>query len=444
MDYRPNVLFLVVDSLRYDVVFGEAECETPALDELAERGVRFDTCIAQGISTAPSMTAMHTGRYPLSYGGHWSLDDDQSTFSEVLGANGYSTAAIHSNPNVSEMRNFDKGFDTFEAHVVPIESTLVSSVLSDEAFRYANKLVRVLSRTPYRPAEQINQELTDWIEQASQPWFLWTQYMDVHGPYLPGDDFTYRNKLRAERLWQKAAVRAPEDVTSEEHEELWHNYRLEVEYLDRYIGRFIDDLESMGELAETMVVVVGDHGDEFREHGQYGHSNHPYDELIHVPLIVLFPDDSIEVGFERTDKLVRCVDLLPTALDLGNCTLPEEMRARTEGRSLLTIQNEDETRVSVTEKHYQDDDFVRIGIRTDRWKYLFDGRTGERMLFDLAADPGEATDVTGTEPAVTEQFEDQLRDRLDHISRTSERIDGADVETSPGVEERLRALGYRE
>jgi hypothetical protein len=66
------------------------------------------------------------------------------------------------------------------------------------------------------------------------------------------------------------------------------------------------------------------------------------------------------------------------------------------------------------------------------------------MLFDLAADPGEATDVTGTEPAVTEQFEDQLRDRLDHISRTSERIDGADVETSPGVEERLRALGYRE
>jgi arylsulfatase A-like enzyme len=285
---KPNVLFLVVDSLRYDVV-ADDETETPNFEWLGEEGVAFSDCFAQGISTAPSMTSMLTGRYPLDYGGHWYLEENQPSMAEQFQRNGYTTGAIHSNPNVSRLRNFHRGFDTFEENILPLESEGILERAPDDLLRYANKFIRLLRRTPYMPAEKINPKLADWVGQTDEPWFLWTQYMDVHGPYLPGDDFTYRNKIRAERLWRKAAVNSPEEITDDEHAELLRNYRLEVEYLDREIGQLLDRLEREGELENTAVVVVGDHGDEFYEHGRYGHGNLPYDELTRVPLIIRFP-----------------------------------------------------------------------------------------------------------------------------------------------------------
>jgi arylsulfatase A-like enzyme len=109
MTGRVNALFLVVDSLRYDVVSDSELAETPTLDSLAEEGTMFEHCISQGVSTAPSMTAMLTGRYPLDYGGHWYIHDDQPTIAEQFQNNGYTTAAIHSNPNVSRLRNLIRG-----------------------------------------------------------------------------------------------------------------------------------------------------------------------------------------------------------------------------------------------------------------------------------------------------------------------------------------------
>ncbi|MXR50421.1 sulfatase-like hydrolase/transferase [Halovenus sp. WSH3] len=439
-----NVLFLVVDSLRYDAIHDD-KISTPNIDTLAEEGISFSQCFAQGVSTAPSMTAMLTGRYPLDYGGHWYLEQGQPTMAEQFQANDYSTAAIHSNPNVSRLRNFHRGFDMFEENILPFDPDGLVNNVPDELLRYANKFARIFQRTPYLPIEKINDNLTEWIDTTREPWFLWTQYMDVHGPYLPGDDFTYANKFRAERLWRKAAVNAPEEITSDEHDELWANYGKEVEYLDREIGNFLNDLSSKGVLEDTIVIVVGDHGDEFNEHGKYGHGNLPYDELIHVPLIIRFPESAEVPQPTNKEEIVRTIDILPTILDFVDADLSDEMNDRMEGESLMPVLQGQEPSydIAVTEKEMRGEDYLRFGFRTTKWKYLYDGKHEEGYLYDLHDDPEESTDVADEHPDVVDRFETVLTDRLSSIEQTSEGITIPDIEQGKGVEERLEALGYK-
>lgn len=447
MDQSPNVLFLVVDSLRYDAVFGDESYETPTIDRLADESVVFENCYSQGISTAPAMTAMLTGRYPLEYGGHWYIENEQPTFAEQFHENGYTTGAIHSNPNVSRLRNFDKGFDTFEENILPFESDGLLNRAPDDFLRYANKFVRLLRRTPYMPAPRVNERLAKWTEVAPKPWFLWTQYMDVHGPYLPGGEFSYRNKIRAERLWRKAAVNAPEDVTRPEHEELQTNYRKEVEYLDKEIGRFFRRLDGIGALDETFVVIVGDHGDEFREHGRYGHINLPYDELTHVPLVVKFPDGMDVNQPQRIVESVRCIDIIPTILDAAGTELTDEMEARLAGESLLPLVREGKSPsfdAIITEKEMRGKSSLRVGFRTDRWKFLYDGENDTRTLYDLHADSDERTDVAESHPEVVACFRKRLDERFKRIEQTSKNVEIPTITEETGVEEQLRALGYQE
>lgn len=444
---QPNVLFLVVDSLRYDALLGDWDTDTPNVDQLASDGVTFTNCFSQGISTSPAMTAMLTGTLPLDYSGHWLLQDDRPTFAEVFQKLGYETRAFHSNPYVSSRRNFDRGFDSFIEDTVAFEPDEGLEGASEKLLRLANRFSRLVSRTPYTPASPTNENTLSSIGESSSPWFHWTQYMDVHGPYLGGDDYRYRNKFSAEKLWLKAAVRNPEGVTKTEHKRLKEKYALEVEYLDEMIGDLLKTLESKGELDDTIVVVTSDHGDEFYEHGLYGHKNLPYDELTHVPLIMRFPDSMDTPPGATVDSLVRSIDILPTVLDsIGD---PPEFQDRkfSSSESLLPLIRGDtrsKAPMVVTEKRVRGEDALRIGLRTNNWKYLYDGETNERVLYDLTSDPDESTNLIDQEPSVAAEFNEKLDARLRQIKNTSTNTGVPSVQTDSGVEERLKALGYRE
>jgi arylsulfatase A-like enzyme len=446
---RPNVLFAVVDSLRADAIFGPESVETPTLDRLAEEGLAFETCLSQGISTAPAMTAMLTGRYPLEYGGHWYIEEDQPTFAEQFQSSGYRTGAIHSNPYVSSGRNFDRGFETFQEDVVDFEPDRHLEGLPDKLLRLTSRVVRLLKKTPYTPITEVNDRICEWTDgenQQDDPFFLWTQYMDVHGPYLPGGDFSYYNKLRAEWLWRKAAVRNPDGITDSQHEELLRNYRKEVAFFDREFGTLIDSLDERGILENTVVVVVGDHGDEFDEHGWYGHCNLPYDELVNVPLIIRFPESMGVSQGQRFEEQVRCVDILPTVADYAGVEFSDAMNERLVGESLRPL-IEDGTpptfEVAVTEKKVWSGTELRFGFRTADWAYLYDGTDETAYLYDLQADPDETENVLEENPDVATRFREHLEERIDRIEQTSEGVDIPDIDEGTGVDERLRALGYK-
>lgn len=445
MPSLPNVLLLVVDSLRFDVLFDEATT-TPTIDGLVDDGITFSQCISQGISTAPAMTALLTGRLPLDYGGHWYLEDGQPTFAEEFRNAGYTTCAVHSNPYVSSRRNFDRGFDYFEEDVVAFEPDRTLERAPEKLLRLLSRVSRLVSKTPYTPAETVNEQVLDAVDGTDGPWFCWAQYMDVHGPYLPGGDVTYRNKFRAEWLWRKAAVNSPDGVTKAEHEELWRNYEREVEYIDEQFGALFDALDAREKLDNTVIVVTADHGDEFYEHGRYGHGNLPYDELTNVPLVVSFPDASHDQT--EVSEMVRAVDVLPTILDHLDVDVSDVMSERMVGTSLLPLVcdsgSDNEIEQAVTEKRVRDTDALRIGLRTGRWKFLYDGTTDETALYDLQADPAEQTDVSDDNPEIAARFQDDLDARFTRIDETTESVDVPTPDVDAGTEERLRALGYKD
>jgi arylsulfatase A-like enzyme len=195
------------------------------------------------------------------------------------------------------------------------------------------------------------------------------------------------------------------------------------------------------------VIIVGDHGDEFREHSRYGHKNLPYDELIHVPLIFRFPDRfSFESG-TVVNEWVRCLDILPTVLDILPGSLSNSMREHIEGESIIpTIESLNAPSFShvIIEKDMLEEDSLRIAFRTKGWKYIFDEQEDHEYLYDLTEDPDESRDVSAEYEGVLQDFQDRLDDRLDSIERTSQNISIPDIEEADGVNERLRALGYKE
>ncbi|KPN29442.1 arylsulfatase [Halolamina pelagica] len=164
-----------------------------------------------------------------------------------------------------------------------------------------------------------------------------------------------------------------------------------------------------------------------------------------MPLLIRFPD-SVEIDQPKTvDTMVRTVDVLPTFLDLADTDLSDAMAERLEGESLLpVIGGQDPSYDAVlTEKEVRGEDYLRLGFRTDDWKYLYDGEGDDEYLYDLSTDPEETDDVSGQNPETVERFRERLNDRFEQIEATSEGVDVPDLDDDEGVEERLRALGYK-
>ncbi len=444
-EMKPNVLLVVIDSLRADFIASDL---MPRFNELRGEAVNFDRAFAQGISSAPSMASMLTGTWPLDYGGHWYLHESRTTIAEILKANGYHTAAIHSNPNLSRLRNFDKGFDFYDESFLPWVVPQIVDALPEGLLPLANKFFRLLQTRPYLPAERLNQITLRRIRNANRPWFFWMQYMDVHGPYLSHRRNPYLDKLRAEMLYQKA-MKNPGQLASEEKEELKTNYQAEISYLDRQLGGLVTEFRDLGLWDEMLVVITADHGDEFGEHGLFGHKNKPYEELIHVPLMIKFPVSfPVEPG-TCIAQPVRLLDVLPTILDVNRISVGNSIQRQIEGKSLVPLAQTGDDGSSlfdyiVIEKEVKGSDKLRIGIRTEEWKFIFDGEEQTQELYHLAEDPMEQQNVIDDYPEIAGEFEDVLKQRLSQIAERSASIKIPDISESKEVEERLKALGYIE
>jgi len=439
----PDVYLFIVDSLREDAVDYEPgpNCRTPELASFAERSAVFDTAITHGVGTAPAMTAILTGSLPLAHGGHWWLDEDRWTVAEVLQRAGYRTGAIHTNPNVSRLRNFHQGFDRFEENLLPFVPGRYVGGLPDGVLHAANKAVRLLRRTPYLPASALRRKALQWVEDTDSPRFLWTQFMDVHGPYLSHDRFRIRDKVRAERVWRTATT-APDAVSPDLDRELRENYAAEVSYWDAEFGALLDSLSDRTDLDDTLVVVTSDHGDEFGEHGEYGHGNNAYEEVVRVPLIVNFPGNAY--AGRRVSQPVQLVDIVPTLLEACGVEVPTAATGQFIGRPLqryLDGEVEASAFETVVEKQVRGSDAFRFAIRTDRYKYISDRHEGREELYDLANDPDEQTNVANDCPELLERFRDSIADRVANLPEVTAREGGHE---SAEARARLEQLGYLE
>ena len=296
---RPNLLFIVVDSLRSDRLapYG-SERPTPAISALAKQGVVFEQSYSSAPWTMPSVATMFTGLAPTRHGVTNTdalMSEELETLAERLLSKGYATSAVVSHHMIGKKFRFNQGFESFDQELARGHRFISSELLTQLAGRELGRL----SRDP-----------------AGKPFFLFVHYFDPHYDYRDHPQYDYANKS-AWRLDGREGIgqlrRMLSSMSEEELTFLRDRYDEEVRFTDAAIGRLLDRLDRLELTENTLVVFTADHGEEFRDHGWLGHTQSLYRELVHVPLVMRGPGlDTMR----RISAPVSSVDLAPTLLEL--------------------------------------------------------------------------------------------------------------------------------
>jgi arylsulfatase len=455
---KPNVLLIIIDALRADSLscYDYYRETSPHIDRLARDSAIFLEAVSAGGNTPTVMSAIMTGRYPFFRDGEtWSrrtefglhrfyrdgekvgLPRSLETLAEVFSRHGYNTAGVVTNPYLKREFNMDQGFDEY-IEIFPGEDT-----------------DRV-----YSNGEEVTAAARTWLDRASDPFFLYLHYMDVHGPYLPPERFKRRfeyprvpDQDESELFAQWVAPNSttgPDAELVKQHQK--GNYDAEIAYVDTLIGNVLQALEDRGLDEDTIVVITSDHGDEFLEHGGTTHVGTLYEEIVHVPLIIHLPGQQGRV----IDSLVRNFDLGPTVLDYSGI---ETSSRGVDARSLRPlIEGATESSVPSAFANFPyEDPTGRPGalrmLRTQRYKLLFQTAQPELSeLYDLARDPGEKKNLFQAHQGVYARMLWELSkivSKLEEEATVSDADPGTGPVTSgdpsgiePETEKQLRALGY--
>jgi len=446
-DDRPNVFVVVIDSLRADRVrprARDASTATPALTALATRGVTFERAYAQASWTKPSVASLLSSLFPSTHGANLRRDrlsPEATPLAQVFARSGYRTAVFSANPWISPAFGFDRGVEhffeteqeTFSRMVLllrvlraldrPIPSRPVSLALA-RLERTAG--LGVGRRSNCERDGAILAALDDWLGQSSnRPVFAYLHLMSPHIPYEPPAGT--RHFPSAEQV---GLLMRTEPIAEERRAELVRLYDETVAHADSVLAEILAVIAARLSVAGTIVVVTADHGEEFFEHGRFGHGKTLYEEVVHVPLVLAGP--GVPAGASRDDAAML-IDVAPTVAKLVGIARDP----RWEGRDLL-----EKRRGAIAYAELLREGGLEIYMTSDgRRKYVEStdklGADVRKELYDLRADPGEtrALPSTAREP-LSEEME-RLREaaRAGALAREATSIDD-------DAEERLRALGY--
>jgi arylsulfatase A-like enzyme len=418
---RANLILISLDTLRADRLgsYGHDRDTSPRIDRFAKRAVVFRNAVAPTSWTLPSHLTMLTGLDPGSHGvvtAHQRLNRRTALLSEMLQRSGYYTFAITGGGYLSSRHGFARGFDSFESQTQKQKGGL------GRALAKAREQIRSLP--------------------PKRPYFAFLHTYDLHCPYAPPEPFhSMFQSPGAEEI--ETAGRCGPDLDSlalSEGQARWLSDRYDggVRWVDSLVGEFLDFLESRGSFGSSIVVITSDHGEEFLEHGQIGHSRTLYREALMIPLIIAAPG----AVPREVDALVGLADLTPTLLDLLGLPAP----GRPDGRSLAPFFCGDGPaadfapfRLSVL--HDLD---AETGLRLVSWMdatrhFIWDPVESRPLLFDLRRDPAERSDRA-----------DERRDEVERLRREvapalgREALRPAQAASPPSAAEleQLRALGY--
>lgn len=337
MPSRPNVIVVTLDTVRRDRVscYGYERETTPALDAFAAEATRFTDPVAQAPWSIPAQASILTGAYPSDHGATTTRPvlGDQPTLAQLLGEAGYETYAVSPNEFVRPATGFGRGFDEFH--------TLSEITVPQSLVDLFGPGVNTITSTPWlrRPVERTFNALNTGdestvtgtegpeddgtvdrvasvLERASDPYFLYVNLMDAHLPRSPSPDHFERfvdDDLRNVPVaaTERAHVFSDRELDPRQRRKLRQLYDADLRTMDDRLSRLLALLESRGDLADSLVVLVADHGEHLGEFDLIGHQHSVFDEVVSVPLVVSFPDQE-----DRTvDAQVETRRVFHTVLD---------------------------------------------------------------------------------------------------------------------------------
>jgi arylsulfatase A-like enzyme len=369
------------------------------------------------------------------------LADSAIVLAEALSGNGYDTAGFASWVFVGKRWGFGKGFDIYEELWGPPDRP---DNPAGGAF----------------PAGHITDRAIQWIKdrRSERPFFLFVHYFDPHMNYSPPPPYDsifdpdYSGLASGEWTWIKPYIRwsnkEPQSIEERDLKHVTALYDGEIRYVDQQIQRLLEALNDSVELEDCLIVLTSDHGEEFNDHGSMeGHGWTLYEEVLHVPLIVLLP------GRDRSENIVDApvalIDVAPTLLGLLGVQIPEDFQ----GEDLSNLIHGAGSRV---DKRFLFSETYRFNrkrsVRGPRYKLIHTGDTGVGRggviwnegweLFDLVEDQEEQENLIGEDLPIARLLAGRLREFK--RSRPGAQKHGKPVEISEQDLKLLRSLGYVE
>lgn len=396
----PNILLLTLDACRPDHFgcYGYSRNTTPNIDKLAKEGLLFTHAFSQSAWTTPGMISIFTSLYPPTHRVDTqdkTIREDISTLPKILKRNGYRVLVFEKFVEITNYRHL--GFDTVDKNQYLLEGDDLLKLIED----YKN-----------------------------QKFFIWYHFHGLHLPYNPPTP--YDKIFREEAV--KDAISDSEAVSKVKRYSLIKNnsiiftkqdinvvvalYDGLLRQMDDCIGRLTAKLKEWNISDNTLIVITADHGEELFEHGFIGHASTSanaklYDEIIHIPLIIWYPE---KLKHKIIDELVQQVDIMPTILNILGIPIPEGLQ----GNSLLPLikgifpNNSQSVFCETTLGGYQstkETEEIKLRcIRTKKWKFIYtkwlDSDTCE--LYNLKKDTKEEINVFRKYPDVANELKAKL------------------------------------
>ena len=450
----PRVVFISLDTLRADALscYNPQSRPTPAIDDLANDSVRFENAFSPSSWTLASMVSIMTGVSPFAHGVTLPMTDaDLEIMPEYLRGAGYRTAAIIGNPVLdANPRRLQSSFVPTFRLVDGFEQVAVVRWLQRLGSSVGGRLATDLVPSFQQGAntDGISELAEEWIEvNADNNFFLWVHFADPHWPYAPppewlpldakppptigamlNDDlhreiwFGQRPVTQSERAWVRAA------------------YQSEVECADAAVGRIVDKLKELNLYGDTLIILTSDHGEEFWEHGQYGHGHSLLSEVIRVPLIVRAPGG----GGATVESIVPNRAILPTLIELTGASVAVEPIWAPSLASLWTGETGGTYDTPIINTGVMIDE-NQAAVLNGSYRYVVKLESGIESLYDIAADPGETVSLAAQEPekleearAILESHRSAARAFRENLGLDNDEKERFDDETI----KRLRSLGY--
>lgn len=426
---RPPVLFLIIDCLRADRAFQQAELTpTGFLGSLARRGRVFTSAVTVAPTTTPAVASMLTGLYPFEHGLRgllgFTLPDGIATVPRALRDVGYWTEADVTGPLLPQLRLF-RDFDDF---------------------RYANRK----EATIHGPRGDAFSARVRAFETVGRPWFSVFHVWDLHEPRQVPREF--HGRALSSTVYDRALAA-----------------------LDARLAELLPE----SSLENVIVCLVGDHGENLRlePRGKIGmgfasllwwkptkwaaqpvarrviahgarssskrvlrlapralitHGHHLFEPLLRVPYVLAGPG----IGTSSSNAPVTHIDLAPTLASLAGTWFPGGV-----GALELPLEGDgDPERRIVLETAWvlPLQGVPQLGLRTRAWKYMEVADGSAPALFDLSRDPGERHNLAKELPDLARTFHDELHSTVTD-ARLGERMSEDETEL---VEGRLKDLGY--
>jgi arylsulfatase A-like enzyme len=443
-----NTILVTVDAVRADHLgqYGYERETMPVLDRLIDDGTIFTNAYANGPYTRISVPSFHTSTY-LGYQDIQSLP----TIASVLSENHVHTACIGTRTGFSSVEG-DLHFDEYvdlgrdEYHEKSEESHAISRKIVENAgdilqlsptiYQISNKIyesvgklgISHFSYKGYQSAKQVTDSAIEWLnENADSDFFLWIHYMEGHRPYgVHNEEPAYTEPISNENIrdLMKIAGTEPDKLTIENHTKLVDLYDSDLRYCSQQFDRFIDELHDRDLWDETNIFFTSDHGEEFYDHGMYFHRNLPYDELLHVPLVVR----STEMDSGEIDKQRQLLDLAPTVLDFHTIDKPDSFQ----GENLF--EDVDRNIIAVGSQLQEGQ---TVAIQQGSYKYIW--TEDEEELYEISTDSLEEHNTVNTHSKIRKKMFESIPTPILNAQNEELREPSSEVD-----KKQLESLGYLE